>query len=138
PQRTRVLGRIRLTLTEANSPSGGSLLTGSKVAGYPASDLTLGVVAGAAKVAMAAEPSAIPRIDSLSPRSMRLDDEGVIEIAIYGHGFAAQGNVILFDAAVVDGVASERGGTIIRFLAPPYIPAHGRTQGRRVTAGRYE
>src|ERR1043166_2423804 len=134
PKKGRNLGRIRLTLLEANSPKAASILSGARVTGYPASDQTLGVVSAPAK----ATAASAPRIDSLTPKSARFNDEGVMEIAIYGRGFASRGNVVLFDAASVEGVASERQGTVIRFLAPSYIPPHGQTQGRRVTPGRYE
>jgi hypothetical protein len=138
PRSGQALGKIRVALNEVNAPSGTSVMAGARVAGYPSSDRTLGVIEVAPRGASVTGRTANPRIDSISPRSAKLDNEGVVDIVIYGGGFGVTNNVVLFDAATVTGVSSESAGTVIRFTAPGYIPAHGGAQGHRVTPGRYD
>jgi hypothetical protein len=137
------LSTIRLAVTEVNSPSGASLLQGASVTGYPSTDPSLGVAQSNPARAPADVPSRSPdggklHVDSIIPRSGQVDAESVLDLALYGRGFAATGNTVLFDAARVVGLASERGGTLLRFMAPTSIPAHGDAQTHRVGPGRYE
>ena len=144
PKRGKRLSKIRLTLLEANTPSGASVLADSKVAGYPSADRTLGVLqraqVSAAYTATGPKTrmSDVPRIDSISPPSGHIEPEGVLDLVIYGRGFASEGNRVLFDAATVDGLTSENGGTVIRFMAPTMIPEHGKVQARRISPGKYD
>jgi len=145
PSRGKALGKIRVTLIEANSPTGATLLADSKVSGYPLSDRTLGVIqqkSGAVvsqsnRTSIASSTTGVPRIDSMVPNNGHIDAEGVLDVLVYGRGFAARDNSVLFDAATVDGLASDNGGTVIHFMAPTMIPEHGNTQRRRVGAGTY-
>lgn len=144
PSKGTALGKIRLTLIEANSIKGAPLLASSRVAGHPATDRTLGVIETKATkpgtILQRPSPSVataiVPHIDSISPSSGKIDPESVVEVALYGRGFA-EGNVVLFDAATVERPVAEEGGTILRFIVPTMIPAHGNVQLHRVEAGRY-
>jgi hypothetical protein len=60
----------------------------------------------------------MPVVDSISPRTGELDSDRVTDIIIYGKGFAARGNLVLFGNATIPGLMSEAGGTVIRFSAP--------------------
>jgi hypothetical protein len=136
-----VLGKIRLTLREVNSISGVTLLANTTVSGHPSTDRTLGVIEKPAKPGtVARHPSpivaiAVPRIDSISPTGASIDPESVVEVTLYGSGFA-EGDVVLFDAAAVQRPVAEEGGTILRFIVPTMIPAHDGVQPHRVEAGR--
>jgi hypothetical protein len=144
PSRGKPLGKIRLTLVEANSTKGATLLAGSRVAGYPATDRTLGVIdtkpakpgTSAQRPSPSVATSVTPHIDSISPSSGKVDPESVVEVALYGWGFA-DGNVVLFDAATVERPVAENGGTILRFIVPTMIPAYAKVQTHRVDAGRF-
>lgn len=94
---------MALAVSEATTTAGASLVKEIAVSGWPRAS---------------AAPTK-PTIDSISPRSGELDDERVTDITIYGRGFAARGNVVLFGAREVPGLMSERGGTVLRFSAPP-------------------
>lgn len=59
-----------------------------------------------------------PVVDSIAPRTGELESERVTDITIYGRGFAARGNLVLFGSASIPGLMSEAGGTVIRFSAP--------------------
>jgi hypothetical protein len=140
PRRGKALSKVKLTLLEANTPAGASVLAGSSVQGHPATDRTLGIVQtapGKSGPVVSTAAAAAPRIDSISPKSARIEAEGVIDLALYGSGFSPAGNTVLFDAATLEGMLSESGGTIIRFVAPGKIPAHGTLPSRRVVAGTY-
>jgi hypothetical protein len=76
-----------------------------------------------------------PVIDSISPRSGEVSAERVTDIALYGHGFAPSGNVVVFDGAEVAGLLSEAGGTVLRFAAPTRIPSNRGGTSRRVSPG---
>jgi hypothetical protein len=118
----KTLGQLTLTVREASTPAGASVLSETRMTGWP-------VERGAAP------KSPPPHIDSVSPRSAEVDAEGVTNLVLYGRGFAASGNTVVFDAAQVTGLRSEAGGTIIRFSAPTFIPAQGAKPGHRVTPG---
>jgi hypothetical protein len=98
----KTLDRLALVVSEASTTTGGSLLSDATVSGWPRSTVS----------------RLQPVIDSISPRSGALEAERVTDIAIYGKGFAPTGNLVLFGIAEVRGLASEAGGTIIRFSAP--------------------
>jgi hypothetical protein len=141
PVKGNTLGKIRLMLIEANSPAGAPLLADAKVAGYPSSDRTQGVVAAPVKGSAGSRmgvgaPLAMPHIDSIRPSSGKVDPESVLEVTLYGRGFA-DGNTVLFDAATVERSVSEAGGTILKFIVPTMIPARGRSPLRRVEAGKF-
>lgn len=139
------LAKVRVTLVEANTPGGASLLADSKVAGYPPTDRTLGVIestpsgqgAGGTHILPRGSTLGAPHIDSISPNSGKIDPESVLEVTLYGKGFAAEGNTVLFDAATVEKPVSENGGTILKFIVPTMIPAHGNVQPHRVEAGKF-
>ena len=133
------LSSIRLSLLELSSATGNSVLSDAKVEGYPSRDNTLGVTETAPlrSVTASTRAEAIPRIDSISPRSAHVDPEGVLDMVVYGQGFAATGNTVLFDVAVIGGLASESDGTMIRFMAPTMIPEHAKIPARRVERGKY-
>jgi hypothetical protein len=142
--RGRALAKIHLTLVEVNTPRGADLLADSKVAGYPSTDRTLGLVetnpnARGARGTRGLLGSAVgaPHIDSISPKSGKVDPESVVEVALYGRGFAADGNTVLFDAATVNRSVAENGGTVLKFIVPTMIPAHGNVQFHRVEAGTF-
>ena len=101
--RNNSLDRVTLAVSEVNSTSGSSLLNDVTVSGWPRK-----TEASASR----------PLIDSISPREGELDTDRVTDITIYGRGFAAVGNLVLFGGAGVKGLKSEAGGTIIRFSAP--------------------
>jgi hypothetical protein len=135
--------RIRLTLAEANSPTGVSVIAGVSVSGYPATDSTLGRVQTTA-IAVSSEATGltpkgvVPHVDSIAPRSGQLDAESVLDLTIYGKGFTAAGNSVLFDAATVEGLMSELNGRVLRFMAPTLIPGDGKGQSRRIAPGKYQ
>ena len=144
PLKGKALAKIRLTLVELNTPGGVTLLIDSKVAGYPSTDRTLGRIetnpdtrgAGGTKELSGTTVGA-PHIDSISPNSGKIDPDSVVEVALYGKGFAADRNTVMFDFATVDRPVSENGGTVLRFIVPTMIPAHGNVQLHRVEAGTY-
>jgi hypothetical protein len=144
PLKGKALAKIRLTLVELNTPAGAALLDDSKVAGYPSTDRTLGRietkpnargVVGIRELPTTA--ASAPHIDSISPTSGKIDPDAVVEVALYGKGFAADGNKVMFDFATVDRPVSENGGTVLKFIVPTMIPAHGNVQLHRVEAGTY-
>jgi hypothetical protein len=139
--RGRSLPKIRVVLREASSPTGASVLAGAKVSGYPSSDRSLGVVQATTDMSSGDRPrginAAAPHIDSITPRAAHIDNESVLDVVLHGTGFLPTGNVVLFDAAIINDLASEQGGTILRFIAPTTIPPHGNVQARRVDAGKY-
>jgi hypothetical protein len=145
PLMGKSLAKVRVTLVEANTPGGASLLVDFQVAGYPATDRTLGVIETTPTVTGASGPRTLPggsklgapHIDSISPSSGKIDPESVVEVALYGKGFAADGNTVQFDAATVDRSISENGGTVLKFIVPTMIPAHGKAQPHRVEAGTF-
>jgi hypothetical protein len=144
PLKGRTLAKIRLTLVELNAPSGAGLLEGAKVAGYPSTDRALGLIephpeahgAGGTRV-LPGTTSEAPHIDSISPSSGKIDPESVLEVALYGNGFAAEGNTVLFDVATVERPVVENGGTVLKFIIPTMIPAHGNVQLHRVESGTF-
>ena len=122
PMTARALPRVTLSVSEANTTDGGSLLPATRVTGFPS-----------------APASAVrPAIDSITPRTAEVSHERVTDLVLYGRGFAETGNTITFGGAEVSGLASERGGTIIRFLAPTQIPAHGSSGSHRTMPGPVE
>lgn len=120
---SRPLDRLTLTVTEVSTPGGASVLGETVVEGWPAKAPRQSVT----------QP---PAIDSISPRAAVVGAERVTDLVLYGKGFAASGNTVLFDGAPVSGLLSESGGTILRFTAPTFIPARGGVSGHRVSAGR--
>ena len=122
PVSGRALGRITVSVSEANSTSGTSLLGETRATGWPASPAT----------------SVRPVIDSITPRSAEVGPERVTDLVLYGSGFAEKGNTILFGGAEITGLASEKSGTVIRFLAPSEVPARGSRASHRLTAGPIE
>jgi hypothetical protein len=143
PLKGKALARIRLTLVELNTPRGVGLLDDSRVAGYPSTDRALGRIEtdpdtrGRGAKELAGPSARSPYIDSISPTSAKIDPESVVEVALYGKGFAADGNTVMFDVAMIDRPVSENGGTILKFIVPIMIPAHGNVQPHRVEAGTY-
>jgi hypothetical protein len=107
-------GAIALDITEANATSGASLLK------------TLLVVGWSPRMRRPMQPV----IDSISPPAAALDRDRVTDITIYGKGFAATGNAILFGTAEVSGLKSQVGGTVIRFSAPLIPTSGGRIEVR--------
>jgi hypothetical protein len=138
------LARIRLTLVELTTLGGADLLGGAKIAGYPSADRTLGLIernptrraAGGART-LPTMSLTVPHIDSIAPSSGHVDPESVLEVALYGKGFATNKSTVLFDAATVDRPVSEHGGTVLKFIIPTMIPAHGNVQLHRVEAGTF-
>jgi hypothetical protein len=63
-------------------------------------------------------PASSPVIDSISPRAGELDNDRVLDITIYGRGFAGTGNSVAFGRAEIPGLKSQGAGTVIRFSAP--------------------
>lgn len=106
---TRSTRGLVLQLREASALDGSSVTASMMVAGAEAP-------AGRARAA------AVPRIDSLSPKSGRVSGEGVLDVTIHGRGFEPRGNVVYFGAARIDSLLSESDGTIIRFIAPRRVP----------------
>ena len=123
PLGSRPLDRLALTVTEVSTPAGASVLGETVVEGWPAKAPRQAVT----------QP---PKIDSISPRTAVVGAERVTDLVLYGKGFAASGNTVLFDGASVAGLLSESGGTIRRFTAPTFIPGRGTGSGHRVSAGR--
>ena len=78
-----------------------------------------------------------PHIDSIAPSSGKIDNESVFEATLYGRGFVSDGSTVQFDAATVERPVTENGGTILKFIVPTMIPAHGTVQFHRVEAGRF-
>jgi hypothetical protein len=114
-------GDVTLHPTEISTPSGSSLLASTRVVNHRAKTAVV---------------SAAPHIDSITPRSAEVSNDRVTDLVIHGAGFAITGNVVVFDGAIIDSVASDAGGTIIRFAAPTIIPAHGDQTPHRVRPGR--
>jgi hypothetical protein len=100
--RRRATAPIVLSVSEANTTSGTSLLKEIVVVGW--------------QHRSGAIPA--PVVDSISPRAGELDGDRVTDLTIYGRGFAARGNLVLFGRAEIPGLMSEADGTIIRFSAP--------------------
>jgi hypothetical protein len=123
PVGSRPLDKLALTVTEVTTPAGGSVLGEAVVDGWPAKAPRQSVT----------QP---PKIDSISPRTAVVGAERVTDLVLYGRGFAASGNTVLFDGAPVTGLLSESGGTVLRFTAPTFIPGRGTESGHRVSAGR--
>jgi hypothetical protein len=122
PLRGRGLGRVTVSIPEANTTSGSSLLREVRVTGWPTTNT----------------PVARPVIDSIRPRSAEVSQARVTDVVLYGKGFAEAENTVTFGGAEVTGLVSERGGTIIRFLAPTEVPARGSSPSHRITEGRIE
>ncbi len=144
PLNGKALAKIRLTLVELTTPRGADLLGAAKVAGYPPADRTLGLIEASPSRRTAdgtqsppATSLTAPHIDSIAPTSGKVDPESVLEVALYGRGFAADRSTVLFDAATVDRPVSENGGTVLKFIVPTMIPAHGKVQLHRVEAGTF-
>jgi hypothetical protein len=110
----RSTGPIALSVSEANATSGTSLLN------------ELAVVGGQKRSAAINAPV----IDSISPRAGALDGDRVSDVTIYGRGFAARGNLVLFGKAEIPGLMSEAGGRVIRFSAPALRAPDGRVPVR--------
>lgn len=84
----------------------------------------------------AAASSAAVRIDSIVPDHVRLARGDVHEIELFGHGFVAAGNVVLFDGAEV---ATRPGvGGVIHFALPASLPSHAEAPPRQMTSGAHE
>lgn len=81
------------------------------------------------------QPASAPVIDSVSPRSGEVSAERVTDIVLYGKHFASSGNVVTFGGAMVSGLLSESGGTVIRFAAPTQVPLGRTGTSRRVSSG---
>lgn len=122
PSRPQTLAAITLSIGEASTPTGVS------------------IVAEVTANAWQVKPTVIsrPRVDSISPRSAEVSRERVTDLILYGRGFLAAGNTIVFGDAEVTGLSSETGGTVIRFAAPTEFPARGTAPTRRITAGRID
>jgi hypothetical protein len=103
-------GHITLSVSEANTISGTSLLNDLAVVGWQQR--------GGAILA--------PVIDSISPRAAELDGDRVTDLTIYGRGFAARENLVLFGRAEIPGLMSEANGTVIRFSAPTVRAREGK------------
>ena len=106
--------QIALSVSEANTTSGTSLLHELAVVGW---QQRRGAIA-------------TPVIDSISPRSGQLDGDRVSDVTIYGRGFAARGNLVLFGKAEIPGLMSEAGGRVIRFSASALRAPDGRVPVR--------
>lgn len=117
--RGKAWSNIDLTLSEASSPSGTTLLELARVRGF----------------ALGAATAAAPRIDSIIPRTTTLDHEGVTDLVLFGRGFGATGITVLFGGASIDSVGSEAHGSVIRFVAPTIIPARGDVPAHRIQPG---
>lgn len=126
PSKAVALGRLMLTVTEVNTPAGESILAVTRTDGWP--------VKPPSKPVKAAKPV----LDSITPRGGEVSPERVTDIVLHGRGFAASGNSVVFDGAEVTGLLSERGGTVIRFTAPTWIPARGSSPAHRVLPGPVE
>jgi hypothetical protein len=122
PRAGRTLSRIALTLSEINTTNGISLLGEARSIGWPAVSTV----------------RTAPVIDSIRPRSAEISHERVTDVVLYGRGFAQVGNTIDFGGARVVDLASEKGGTVIRFLAPTEVPADGARAAHRMEPGRIE
>ncbi|HET9425504.1 MAG TPA: hypothetical protein VFO55_09045 [Gemmatimonadaceae bacterium] len=122
----KALGRLTISVTEASTPAGASVLGNVKVQGWP-------TTAPSAAVRLSK-----PVVDSISPRAGEVSAEEVTDLVLYGKGFAVTGNVVQFDGAEVAGLLSERGGTVLRFTAPTWIPARGKSAAHRVVPGRVQ
>ena len=122
PVGQRVLGRIAVTISEVNSTTGASLLADSRTVGWPVGTTV----------------AARPVIDSIVPRAAEISHERVTDLVLYGRGFTESGNSVDFGGAEVAGLASEKGGTVIRFLAPTEVPAKGGTPMHRLTPGKIQ
>jgi hypothetical protein len=122
PSRPQTLEALTLSIGEANTPAGVSILSETRATGWRI------------------KPAVIsrPRVDSISPRTAEVSRERVTDLVLYGRGFLAAGNTIVFGGAEIPGLSSERGGTVIRFAAPTEFPARGAVPTRRITAGRIE
>lgn len=122
PVSQRALGRIAVTVSEVNSTTGASLLADTRTVGWPVGTKVV----------------ARPVIDSIVPRAAEISHERVTDVVLYGRGFTDSGNSVDFGGAEVAGLASEKGGTVIRFLAPTEVPAKGATQMHRLTPGKIQ
>jgi hypothetical protein len=119
-RRQRSPVRIALAVSEANTTSGTSVLRELAVVGWQERSAAV----------------ATPVIDSISPRAGTLDGDRVSDVTIYGRGFAAHGNLILFGKAEIPGLMSEAHGTVIRFSAPALRTADGNLSVRVKHGGR--
>lgn len=122
PLGSRRLDELMLAVTEVSTPAGASVLAETVVDGWPAK----------AQRQPVTQPA---KIDSISPRSAVVGAERVTDLVLYGRGFAANGNTVLFGDASIADLLSESGGTILRFTAPTFIPGRGTASGHRVSAG---
>lgn len=118
--RSKALSALRLEVGEVSTSSGTSVLKDTRASGWPL---------------QSAEPRATPVIDSIRPTAGEVDAERVTDLVLYGKGFAASGNVVLFGGAEVGGLLSEANGTVIRFAAPPSLPSTGSGTARRLLPG---
>jgi hypothetical protein len=122
PVAGRTTGRIAVTISEVSSTNGASLLADTRTVGWP----------------VATKVAARPVIDSIIPRAAEISHERVTDVVLYGKGFTESGNSVDFGGAEVSGLASEKGGTVIRFLAPTEVPAKGARQMQRLAPGRIQ
>jgi hypothetical protein len=155
------IGALRLTLAELTSTAGSDATTGVRVAGLPASDARLGVIgaidlrrdsvapAGAAAGRGTPPPPShtsskpplrwiapTPRIDSLVPASETTAGDAVVEVVIYGDGFTAKGNTVMFGPAEVGPLASDN-GRVLRFTVPVSLPSRGEVPPMQLGAGEF-
>jgi hypothetical protein len=154
-RRPRAMGALKLTLIELNTTSGADLRDGARVAGYPSSDRTLGVIGaprGAAAVADSARaaPAAAnarpgqkmlrwlvpPHIDSLSPTAATVTRDAVMEVVIHGTGFTAAGNSVTFGPADLGTFPSADGKTV-RFVVPSTIQSRSEVPPMRIGRGAF-
>ena len=108
--RQRAAAPITLSVSEATTVNGTSLLTELAVVGWQQRSGRISA----------------PVIDSISPRAGELDGDRVTDLTIYGRGFAARGNDVLFGKAEIQGLTSEANGTVIRFSAPALRAREGK------------
>jgi hypothetical protein len=155
PRHQRAIGALKLTVIELNATSGADVRAGARVAGYPSSDRTLGVIGAArapttmtdsARVAPAAaraRPSpkmltwlAPPHIDSLSPAAATVTRDAVLEVVIHGIGFTAAGNSVTFGPADLGTFPSADGKTI-RFVVPSTMQSRSEVPPMRIGPGAF-
>ena len=127
--RVGALANFRLQLRELTDGTGASLVAGMAVSGFSENAASVSGASGSA-------PAEV-RIDSITPQRGSIERDQVLEIVMYGSGFASTGNTVCFGAAEAAVVPSERNGQRIRFIAPLTVRTQGGTREVPVTTGAW-
>ncbi len=127
--RLGALADLRLQLRELTDSTGASLVAAMAVSGFSENSASVFAATGSA-------PAQV-RIDSLTPQRGSIERDQVLEIVMYGSGFASTGNRVCFGDGEAAVVPSEGNGTRIRFIAPLTVRTHDGTRDVPVTTGAW-